>query len=68
MFITQIRLIETIKGCGFLSVVILMCEIEDFNVFSSPKKFYSYLGLDSAVKQLGKFNGTNAKLSKRGIV
>ena len=66
LFIKQIRLLETIKGCGFLSAVTLMCEIGDFSVFSSPKKLYAYLGLDPAVKQSGKFNGTNVKLSKRG--
>lgn len=43
-----------------------MCEIGDFSVFSSPKKLYAYLDLDLAVKQFGKFNGTNVKLSKRG--
>ena len=66
LFVKQIRLLETIKGCGFLSAVTLMCEIGDFSVFSSPKKLYAYLGLDPAVKQSGKFNGTNVKLSKRG--
>lgn len=66
LFIKQIKLLETIKGCGFLSAVTLMCEIGDFSVFSSPKKLYAYLGLDPDVKQSGKFNGTNVKLSKRG--
>lgn len=66
LFAKQIRLLETIKGCGFLSAVTLMCEIGDFSVFSSPKKLYAYLGLDPAVKQSGKFNGTDVKLSKRG--
>ena len=66
LFVKQIKLLETIKGCGFLSAVTLMCEIGDFSVFSSPKKLYAYLGLDPAVKQSGKFCGTNVKLSKRG--
>ncbi len=66
LFIKQIRLLETIKGCGFLSAVTLMCEIGDFSVFSYPKKLYAYLGLNPAVKQPDKFNGTNVKLSKRG--
>ena len=66
LFVKQIKLLDTIKGCGFLSAVTLMCEIGDFSAFSSPKKLYAYLGLDPAVKQSGKFNGTNVKLSKRG--
>lgn len=65
-FVKQVRLLETIKGCGFLSAVTLMCEIGDFSVFSSPKKLYAYLGLAPAVKQSGKFSATNVKLSKRG--
>ena len=65
LFCKQIRLLETIKGCGFLSAVTLMCEIGNFCVFSAPKKLYAYLGLDPSVKQSGKFNGTNVKLSKR---
>lgn len=51
LFVKQIKLLETIKGCGFLSAVTLMCEIGDFRVFSSSKKLYAYLGLDSSVKQ-----------------
>jgi transposase len=66
LFCRQIKLLETIKGCGFLSAVTLMCEIGNFSVFSAPKKLYAYLGLDPSVKQSGKFNGTNVKLSKRG--
>ena len=65
-FVKQIRLLESIKGCGFLSAVTLMCEIGDFGVFSSPKKLYAYFGLDPEVRQSGKFNGTDVKLSKRG--
>ena len=65
-FVKQIRLLESIRGCGFLSAVTLMCEIGDFSVFSSPKKLYAYFGLDPEVKQSGKFNGTDVKISKRG--
>lgn len=65
-FVKQIRLIETIKGAGFLSAVTLVCEIGDFSVFRYPKQLFAYFGLDPAVKQSGKFNGTRAKMSKRG--
>jgi len=66
LFIKQIRLIETFKGAGFLSAATLMCEIGDFSVFKSPKQLFAYFGLDPAVKQSGKFTGTNVKMSKRG--
>ena len=65
-FVKQIHLIETIKGAGFLTAVALMCEIGDFSVFKKPKQLFAYFGLDPAVRQSGKFNGTNVSMSKRG--
>ena len=65
-FVKQINFLESIKGAGFLSAVTLMCEIGDFSVFKSPKQLFAYFGLDPAVKQSGKFTGTDVKMSKRG--
>ena len=65
-FVKQIRLIETIKGAGFLTAVTIMCEIGDFSVFKSPKQLFAYFGLDPSVKQSGNFTGTKNKMSKRG--
>ena len=65
-FVKQIHLIETFKGAGFLSAVSLMGEIGDFSAFSKPKQLFAYFGLDPAVKQSGKFEGTNIRISKRG--
>lgn len=62
----QIKLVESIKGAGFLSAVTVICEMGDFSVFKSPKQLFAYFGLDPAVKQSGKFTGTNVKMSKRG--
>jgi hypothetical protein len=64
--VKQIHLIESFKGAGFLSAVSLMCEIGDFSAFRSPKQLFAYFGLDPAVKQSGKFNGTKINMSKRG--
>ena len=66
VFVNQIHLIETFKGAGFLSAVSLMGEIGDFSAFSKPKQLFAYFGLDPAVKQSGKFEGTKIKMSKRG--
>lgn len=66
VFVNQVHLIETYKGAGFLSAVSLMGEIGDFSAFSKPKQLFAYFGLDPAVKQSGKFEGTNIKMSKRG--
>ena len=65
-FVKQIRLIETFKGAGFLSAMSLMGEIGDFSAFSKPKQLFAYFGLDPAVKQSGKFEGTKIQMSKRG--
>ena len=65
-FVKQVRLIETFKGAGFLSAVSLMGEIGDFSAFSKPKQLFAYFGLDPAVKQSGKFEGTKVKMSRRG--
>ena len=65
-FVRQIHLIETFKGAGFLSAASLMGEIGDFSAFSKPKQLFAYFGLDPAVKQSGKFEGTKTQMSKRG--
>ncbi len=66
VFVEQVHLIETFKGAGFLSAVSLMGEIGDFSAFSKPKQLFAYFGLDPAVKQSGKFEGTKVQMSKRG--
>jgi len=62
----RICLIQSLRGVGFLSAVVLIAEMGDFDLFSSPKKLYAYFGLDPAVKQSGKFNGDKVHMSKRG--
>jgi len=65
-FVRQIRLIESIPGAGFLTAATVIAEIGDFSAFKSPKQLFAYFGLDPAVKQSGKFVGTQVKMSKRG--
>lgn len=62
----QICLLQSLRGIGFLSAVVLIAEMGDFKLFSSPKKLYAYFGLDPAVKQSGKLNGDKVHISKRG--
>lgn len=59
-------LLQSLRGVGFLSAVVLIAEMGDFDLFPSPKKLYAYFGLDPAVKQSGKFNGDKVHMSKRG--
>ena len=62
----QICLLQSLRGIGFLSAVVLIAEMGNFKLFSSPKKLYAYFGLDPAVKQSGKLNGDKVHMSKRG--
>ena len=62
----RIALLQSLRGVGFLSAVVLIAEMGSFDLFSSPKKLYAYFGLDPAVKQSGKFNGDKVHMSKRG--
>lgn len=62
----RICLLQSLRGVGFLSAVVLIAEMGSFDLFSSPKKLYAYFGLDPAVKQSGKFNGDKVHMSKRG--
>ena len=62
----RICILQSLRGGGFLSAVVLIAEMGSFDLFSSPKKLYAYFGLDPAVKQSGKFNGDNVHMSKRG--
>ena len=62
----RICILQSLRGVGFLSAVVLIAEMGSFDLFSSPKKLYAYFGLDPAVKQSGKFNGDNVHMSKRG--
>lgn len=57
---------SSLRGVGFLSAVVLIAEMGDFDLFPSPKKLYAYFDLDPAVKQSGKFNGDKVHMSKRG--
>ena len=62
----HICLLQSLRGVGFLSAVVLIAEMGDFSLFSSPKKLYAYFGLDPSVKQSGKFTGDKVHMSKRG--
>jgi transposase len=48
------------------SAVSLMGEVGNFSSSRSLKQLFVYFGLDVAVKQSGKFEGTKITISKRG--
>ena len=62
----QICLIQSLRGVGFLSAVVLIAEMGSFDLFPSPKKLFAYFGLDPGVNDSGKFHGDRVHMSKRG--
>lgn len=64
-FVSQINLLRSINGVGFISAVSIMAEIGDFSAFTKPKQLVAYFGMDPSVKESGKFKGTKAKMSKQ---
>lgn len=45
----RISFIQSLHGVGFLSAVVLIAEMGSFDLFSSPKKVYAFLGMDPGV-------------------
>ena len=62
----RICLLQSLRGAGFLSSVVLIAEMGSFDLFSSPKKLYAYFGMDPGVNDSGKFHGDRVHMSKRG--
>lgn len=61
-----IELLDGIPGIAKLSAIALLAEIGDIESFKKPKQLVAFFGIDPAVNQSGKFNGTKNKMSKRG--
>lgn len=62
----RIGILQTLRGIGFLSAVVLIAEMGSFDLFPSPKKLYAYFGMDPGVNDSGKFKGDRVHMSKRG--
>ena len=61
----RIDILQTLRGVGFLSAVVLIAEMGSFDLFPSPKKLYAYFGMDPGVNDSGKFKGDRVHMSKR---
>ena len=61
----RICLLQSLRGIGFLSAVVLIAEMGSFDLFPSPKKLYAYFGMDPGVNDSGKFHGDRVHMSKR---
>lgn len=65
-FRSNVELISTIPGIGFITAVTIISEIGDITNFNKPKQLVAFFGLDPSVNQSGKFNSDRNKMSKRG--
>ena len=60
------RLLVTIPGLSTVLVATILGEIGDVHCFPNLKSLVAYAGLDPTVYQSGRFQATEASLSKRG--
>lgn len=58
--------LTTINGIGTTLAASILAEVGDISRFPSPDKLAAFAGIDPTVAQSGEFNGTKARMSKRG--
>jgi len=64
-FKKKIKKLETIPGLRFVTIVILICETNGFELFKNIRQVVSYAGLDVVLDQSGNHNG-KTRISKKG--
>lgn len=63
----RIDKIATVKGLGLITIVIVLCETNGFELFNNIRQVVSYSGLDIQIKESGNFKG-KTRISKKGNV
>jgi hypothetical protein len=61
----QVELLQSIKGMGAITPVVLLCFIEEVNRFDSAKKMAAFFGLQPRIKRSGD-GAYKTKMSKQG--
>jgi Transposase and inactivated derivatives len=61
----RLSYVESIKGVGFLTAVIVVAETNGFASFENIRQVTSYAGMDIKIKESGKYKG-KSKISKCG--
>lgn len=64
-FKERIEKIATIKGLRVITILIVLCETNGFELFNSIRQVVSYSGLDVQMKESGNFKG-KTRISKKG--
>jgi len=62
----KIEKLETIKGVGFITIVIVIAETQGFELVSSRKQLASYAGFDVVERQSGTSIKGRTRISKKG--
>lgn len=62
----KIKKLETIKGVGFMTIVIVIAETQGFELITSRKQLASYAGLDVIERQSGTSVSGKTRISKKG--
>lgn len=62
----KIKKIETVKGLGFMTIVIVIAETQGFALITSRKQLTSYAGFDVVERQSGISVYGKNKISKKG--
>ena len=58
--------IMSIRGIGYRMGAMIIAEIGDFDMFSSPDKILAYAGLSPSTYQSGQMTSTHSHMEKRG--
>ena len=61
----RIEKIVKVKGLGLITIVVVLCETNGFEMFNSIRQLVSFAGLDIKMNESGKFKG-KTKISKKG--
>lgn len=64
-FKARIEKIATVKGLGLITIIVVLCETNGFELFNSIRQVVSYSGLDIQIKESGNFKG-KTRISKKG--
>lgn len=63
--LSRIKKIEKVKGLGLITIVVVICETNGFELFNNIRQVVSFAGLDVKMNESGKFKG-KTKISKKG--
>jgi transposase len=58
----------TVPGISYTLAAIILAEIGDIQLFSSPSKLLAFAGMEPSTYQSGKYNASNTPMVKRGSI